>query len=295
MTALSWDAAADRRYENGVDHGVLYIPNTLGEYVNGYAWNGLVSVSEAPEGAESNKQYADNIEYLNLLSAEQFKATVEAFTYPTEFEQCDGSAGPEDGVLFGQQTRKSFGLSYRTKIGNALDPEAGYKIHIIYGCLAAPSEKAYNTVNDSPEAITFSWEVSTTGAPVGTIGGVDYKPTATVTIDSTKVDADALADLEEILYGSSGADPELPTPAQIAAIFAGTVVSATPTAPTYNASTDEMTIPSVTGIQYRNDVTNEVWAAGPHVITATQYVKAYALPGYRITTGEDRYWKITFS
>lgn len=295
MAQLTWDAAVDRRFENGVDHGVLYKPNSEGEYVNGYAWNGLISVSEAPEGAESNKQYADNIVYLNLLSAEEFKATVEAFTYPMEFEECDGLGSPEDGITFGQQPRKMFGLSYRTKVGNALNPEAGYKLHIIYNCLAAPSEKAYNTVNDSPEAVTFSWELSTTGMPVGTIGGTDFKPTATVTIDSTTVDADALATLEEMLYGTSGSDPELPTPAQIAALFAGTVVSATPTAPTYNAATDTMTIPSVTGIEYRNDATNEVYAPGPLVITENHLVKAYALSGYRIPSGVDRDWLITFS
>lgn len=290
MTALTWDAAVDRRYETGVDHGVLYIPNNNGEYVAGYAWNGLISVSEAPEGAESNKQYADNIEYLNLLSAEQFKATVEAYTYPTEFEQCDGLGSPEDGVTVGQQTRKAFGLSYRTKVGNALNADAGYKIHIIYGCLAAPSEKAFNTINDSPEALTFSWEISTSSVPVGTIGGVTYKPTATLVVDSTKVDADALADLEEILYGTSGSDPELPTPAAIVALFAGTVTTVTATTPTYVDATDTLTIPSVTGVEYRNDVTNEPFTAGPHVISADTLVKAYPLSGYRLTPGRDRTW-----
>lgn len=292
MTKLTWDAAADRRFENGVDHGVLYIPNNLGEYDDGVAWNGLVSVSEAPEGAESNYQYADNIQYLNLMSAELFKATIEAFTYPTEFEPFDGVASPQIGVAIGQQPRKSFGLSYRTKVGNALNAELGYKIHVVYGAFAAPSEKAYQTVNDSPEAITFSWELTTTPIPVGTIGGTDYKPTSTLVVDSTKVDAGALADLEELLYGTVGQDPQLPTPAQIIALFAGTVVDAIPTAPTYNSSTDTLTIPSVTGIQYRNDATQEVYTSGGHVIAADVLVKAYALPGYRIPPGNDVTWFI---
>lgn len=204
-------------------------------------------------------------------------------------------ASPEPGIVIGQQTRKGFGLSYRTKVGNALNPDLGYKIHLVWGLLASPSERAYNTVNDSPEAITFSWELSATPVPVGTIGGITYKPTATLVVDSTKVDADALADLVEILYGAPGADPELPSPAAVIAMFSGTITNATPTAPSYNAATDTMTIPSVTGIEYRNDATNEVFAPGPIVISSDRYVRAYALAGYRIPAGEDRYWKVTFS
>lgn len=222
MSVLNWDQTGERLYETGVDHGVLYIPNATGEYVNGYVWNGLVSVSESPTGAESTPQYADNIKYLNLVSAEEFSATVEAFTYPEEFGQCDGTASPAPGVLVGQQGRRSFGLSYRTLVGNDLEgTDYGYKLHLIYGANAAPSEKAYNTVNDSPEAITFSWELTTTPVGVGAVAGVDYKPTASMTINSADTDADALAELESILYGSEGAEPRMPLPAEVIALFAG--------------------------------------------------------------------------
>lgn len=213
MAKLTWDNQGERRYETGVDHGVLYIPDTTGKYSTGFAWNGLVSISESPSGAEANPQYADNIKYLNLISAEEFSATIEAFTYPDEFAQCDGTASPAVGLYIGQQRRQSFGLSYRTKVGTDLDADAGYKLHLIYGAMAAPTEKAYNTVNDSPEAITFSWEVSTT--PVEVPG---HKPSATLTIDSTKVDKTKLAALEELLYGGTKA-AALPTPAEVIALF----------------------------------------------------------------------------
>ena len=211
MAALVWDQTGEKIYETGVDHGVLYIPNALGVYANGYAWNGLTSVSESPSGAEPTAQYADNIKYLNLVSAEEFGATIEAFTYPDEFGQCDGSAAPVEGVLLGQQGRRSFGLAYRTLVGNDLEGvDFGYKLHLIYGATARPSEKAYNTVNDSPEAITFSWELSTT--PVSVTG---FKPTASITIDSTKTDAADLAALEEILYGAAATEPRLPMPDEV--------------------------------------------------------------------------------
>ena len=211
MAALVWDQTGEKIYETGVDHGVLYIPNALGVYANGYAWNGLTSVSESPSGAEPSAQYADNIKYLNLVSAEEFGATIEAFTYPDEFGQCDGSAAPVEGVFLGQQGRRSFGLAYRTLVGNDLEAtEYGYKLHLIYGATARPSEKAYNTVNDSPEAITFSWELSTT--PVSVTG---FKPTASITIDSTKTDAADLAALEEILYGAAATEPRLPMPDEV--------------------------------------------------------------------------------
>lgn len=215
MVAITWDDADKRTFETGVDHGVLYIPNETGAYLNGVAWNGLVSVTESPSGAEANPQYADNIKYLNLISAEEFGATIEAFTYPEEFGQFDGSAEVAPGIIIGQQVRKPFGLSYRTKVGNGLDSEAGYKLHLVYGALAKPTEKAYNTVNDSPEAITFSWELSTN--PVSVPG---YKPTALLTIDSTKVESADLIALETILYGSSSA-PKLPTPTEVFALFPG--------------------------------------------------------------------------
>lgn len=215
---LTWDEVGERVYETGIDHGVLYLPDITGVYNTGFPWNGLTAVTESPSGAESNKQYADNIVYLNLVSSEQFAATVEALTYPDEFAQCDGTVAPEPGVYLGQQARRTFGLSYRTRIGNDLTPNAGYKIHLVYGGLAAPSEKAYATVNESPEAVPFSWEVSTT--PVEVPG---YDPSATLVIDSTKVDAGALAELETILYGEDGAPgtaPRLPLPAEVIALFA---------------------------------------------------------------------------
>lgn len=210
MSKIVWDKAGEHYYETGVDHGVLY-PTQSGVYGAGVAWNGLTSVSETPSGAESNAQYADNIKYLNLISAEEFGATVEAFTYPDEFAVCDGSAEPVKGVMIGQQHRRPFGLSYRTLIGNDLEgTEYGYKLHLIYGATASPSERAYGTVNDSPEAITFSWEVTTT--PVEVSG---YKPTASLTVDSTKVSAVNMAMLEKILYGSDNSEPRLPMPDEV--------------------------------------------------------------------------------
>lgn len=229
MVALTWDKAGERVYETGVDHGVLYIPGADGVYNSGFAWNGLVSVSESPSGAEPSPQYADNIKYLNLMSAEEFGATIEAFTYPDEFAQCDGTASPVEGVFIGQQARKTFGLSYRTLVGNDLEGTAyGYKLHLIYGALAAPTEKAYNTVNDSPEAITFSWEVSTTPVEVGE----GFKPTASLTVDSTKVSAAAMKKLEDVLYGagSGSTAPKLPTPAEVITIIGPTAAGASTTA-----------------------------------------------------------------
>jgi hypothetical protein len=224
MTKLTWDKVGEREYETGVDHGVLYLPDGTGAYTKGYAWNGLTTVTESPSGAESNKQYADNIVYLNLLSAEEFGATIEAFTYPTEFEQCDGTASPEVGVSIGQQARTPFGLSYRTRLGNDLQGnDFGYKLHLVYGALAAPSEKAYTTVNDSPEALSFSWELSTTPVEVGVVDGKEYRPCSTLTVNSTLVDADALSDLEDVLYGATAAEAKLPLPAAVIAMFAGSV------------------------------------------------------------------------
>lgn len=293
MTQLTWDATGARRYETGVDRGVLYLPNNAGAYVNGYAWNGLVSVTESPSGAEPNKQYADNSVYVNLVSAEEFSATIEAFTYPDEFGQCDGTAALETGVLIGQQPRKTFGMAYRTKVGTDLDSEAGYKLHLVYGATAAPSERPYNTVNDSPEAITFSWEISTTPIAVGTIGGTAYKPTATMTIDSTKVDATALGQLEDFLYGTAGADPSLPTPAAVAALFSGTATSATPTEPTYNGTTHVITIPTVTGVTY---YINDEAVTGTVTLTSGQSVIVVARPnqGYVFPDVIDTDWLFTY-
>lgn len=216
MAVLTWDGVGDRIYETGVDHGVLYIPDVSGVYNDGVAWNGLVSVQETPSGAESNKTYADNIVYLNLISIELFGATIEAYTYPPEFNQFDGVVTPHPGVYVGQQARKTFGLSYRTRIGDDLEGDsAGYKLHLVYGCIATPSEKAYTTVNDSPEAITFSWEISTTPVPV-----TGQRPTSLITIDSTVVDPTNLAELETLLYGAVATEPALPTPDAVIALFA---------------------------------------------------------------------------
>lgn len=214
---ITWDQVGERYYETGVSKGVLY-PMDAGKYGKGVAWNGLTNVSESPEGAEATALYADNIKYLNLMSNEEFKATVEAYTYPDEFAECNGEKSLANGVNVGQQKRKAFGLSYQTKIGNDVDSDLGYKIHLVYNALAAPSEKSYATVNDSPEAITFSWELSTT--PVEVPG---MKPTALLTIDSTKVNAAKLVELEKILYGDETNEAKLPTPTEVAALFAGSV------------------------------------------------------------------------
>lgn len=215
MSKIVWDKTGERLYETGVKKAVLY-PQVSGAYPKGVAWNGITAINESPSGAEATPLYADDIKYLNLISTEEFAASIEAYTYPDEFAACDGSAALANGVMIGQQTRQAFGLSYVTTLGNDVDNNNyGYKLHIIYGALAAPSEKAYATINDSPEAITFSWEVSTT--PVEVTG---HKPTATVTIDSTKVDAGKLAELEAILYGSDDVEARLPLPDEIAELFA---------------------------------------------------------------------------
>ena len=214
MAKIEWDKTGERLYETGVKNGVLYVQEA-GAYPKGVAWNGLTAVTESPSGAEATPLYADDIKYLNLLSTEEFGATIEAYTYPDEFAACDGSAALADGVMIGQQARKTFGLCYRTTIGNDTEGnDHGYKLHIIYGALAAPSEKAYATINDSPEAITFSWEVTTT--PVNVTGA---KPTASITIDSTKADPTKLAALEKKLYGDTDTEATLPLPDEIKGIF----------------------------------------------------------------------------
>ena len=225
---LVWDKTGEHYYETGVKNGVLYPMSASGTYPKGVAWNGLTAITESPSGAEATALYADDIKYLNLMSNEEFGATVEAYTYPDEFAECDGSASLTEGVYIGQQARKTFGLCYRTTLGNdAKGNDYGYKLHIIYGAMASPSEKAYSTINDSPDAITFSWELSTTPVAVA-----NFKPTASLTIDSTKVDPEKLATLEEILYGKDGTgedhstgavDSRLPLPDEIANIMKGSV------------------------------------------------------------------------
>ena len=214
---LTWDNTGEKFYETGVDHCVLYLLGSSGGYDTGVAWNGITTITESPEGAEAEKQYADNIAYLTMISAEDFKFSIEAFTFPEEFGECDGTNSPSEGLYIGQQSRKPFGLSYRTKIGNDVDAQDhGYKLHLIYGAVAAPSEKAYATINDSPEAISFSWDCTTT--PVAVPG---MKPTAIITIDSTKVDPAKLTAFESTLYGADTTAPKLPLPADVISAFAG--------------------------------------------------------------------------
>lgn len=228
MAKLVWDATGEHLYETGVDHGVLYVVDETkqgdNKYGTGVVWNGLTTVSENPSGAEPTALWADNIKYLNLMSAEDFACTIEAYTYPEEFMECDGSAELADGVYIRQQKRKMFGFTYRTRIGNDVDnDDHGYKIHIVYACLASPSERSYATVNDSPEAITFSWEVNTTPVAIGKINGVSYRPTAYLEIDSTKIAKAKLDLIEDMLYGTDGqggSDPELPLPAEIVTLIA---------------------------------------------------------------------------
>ena len=215
MAKIVWDKIGERLYETGVKNGVLYVQDESGAYPNGVAWNGLTSISESPSGAEATPLYADDVKYLELMSAEEFGATIECYTYPDEFAACDGSAAVADGVMIGQQARKAFGLCYKTTVGNdVLGNDFGYKLHLIYGAKASPSEKAYSTINDSPEAITFSYEITTT--PVAVEG---FKPTSTIVIDSTKVDPAGLAALEAKLFGSENEEASLPLPDEVIAII----------------------------------------------------------------------------
>lgn len=288
MPRITWDNTGERLYETGVDHGVLYIPDGNGDYSDGVPWNGLTGVTESPSGAEATALYADNIKYLDLRSAEEFGATVEAFTFPDEFLQFDGVASPSPGVHVGQQGRSTFGLSYRTNIGNDVDgSDHGYKLHLIYGATAAPSEKAYATINDSPEAITFSWEVATT--PVA--AGGSLKPTAQLIIDSTKVDPTDLTTLEDLLYGESG-DPQLPSPEDVIAIFGAGLTSVDmgtfANQPSYNSGTHVVTLPSVTGVTW--SINGEEVSSGAQPALAvgeTAEVEAHANTGYVLAGDTD--------
>jgi hypothetical protein len=269
MPELVWDLVGERFYETGVDHGVLYIPDAGGVYSTGVAWNGLTTVTETPSGAEPNAQYADNIKYLNLISVEQFGGTLDAFTYPPEFAAFDGLGVPQPGVFVGQQPRKTFGLSYRTKVGNDLEGDAyGYKLHLVYGCIATPSEKAYNTINDSPEAIAFSWTISTT--PVLVTG---FKPTSLIVVDAKIVDPAALAELETELYGGAATEAKLPLPDEVIALFGGVSVASGATAGTPGTWTPSGANPpaSVAALQ-SSGVTatpTAAWATGEYVQTGT--------------------------
>jgi hypothetical protein len=287
MTTLTWDQVGERLYETGIDRGVLYQLDEDGTYIDGVPWNGLTTVTESPSGAESNKQYADNIVYVNLLSAEEFGGTIEAFTYPDEFGQNDGTVDPAPGVSLGRQGRRPFGLAYRSLKGNDTDgQDHGYKLHLVYGAQASPSEKAYATVNDSPEAIAFSWDFTTTP-----IGVANRRPVSLITIDSTKVDEDDLADLIDILWGTDTDDARLPDPTEVIALFTtgDTDVDLTVSAnqPAFNEGTGVITLPTVTGVQWRVGNANRAPGAQPALAEgASATVRARALPGYNLVGDE---------
>ncbi len=291
MAVLSWDNTGERLYRTGVDRGVLYIPNN-GIYDIGYAWNGLTAVTESPSGAEPTALYADNIKYLTLMSAEDYGITIEAYTFPVQFALCDGTAQTSAGVFVGQQPRKPFGFSWRTRLGNDVEgSDFGYEIHLVWGGLASPAERAFETINDTPDAITLSWEVSTT--PVSATG---YKPVASMTIDSTKVTAAALTQLENALYGTAGPSPRLPSPDEVIAMFTGSApTSVTPTAPTATAA-GVITIPTVTGVVYRRADTNAIVTGTVTISTIGQSLGIRALPlnsGYVFPDVAANYWSFT--
>lgn len=277
MTAIVWDVLEERFIEHGVDHGVLY-DYVDGAYVDGVAWNGLTAVTESPSGAEPNKQYADNIVYINLISAEEFSATIEAFMAPVQFDKHNGIYRSGNGVQYGQQRRSVFGFSWRSGKGTAVDEDAGYILHLAYGCQASPSEKNYSTKSDTPEPATFSWSLSTT--PVSVPG---RKPTAVLHIDTTdpSVDPANLADLEDILYGTEGVAPRLPLPAEVEAIMGAGVVTVTPDDPTFDTATDTITIPNDAGVVYT--INGVEVPAGPVVINTPTKVKAMPDEGHTFT------------
>ena len=282
MAKLVWDAVGTRTYETGVDHGVLYIPDGAGNYPVGVAWSGLTTVTESPSGAESNKQYADNMAYLDLYSAELFGGTIEALTTPPEFDQFDGLGKPSPGVAVGQQPRRPFGLCYRTLVGNdTLDTDYGYKLHLVYGVKVSPTERAYGTVNDSPEAIAFSWEFTTTAIPVP-----NFKPSALLVIDSTKEDPAKMAALEKELYGDTASSPNLPLPSWIISHFAGSMTVVVPLQPTFDDGSNELTIPVRTGVVYRIEGV-EVTQGSVIEITEPTVVSWSPAAGYVFPAGTD--------
>lgn len=290
MSVLTWDEVGERRFETGVDHGVLYVRASDGSYPQGVPWNGLTAVNEAPTGAEANAVYADNMKYLNLISAEEFEATIEAFTYPLEFEACDGSAEVAPGLTIGQQPRKTFGFAYRTLIGNDVEgTDLGEKIHLVYGALASPTEKARATVNDTPEATPFSWSVTTTPVPI-----TGFKPSAKLTINSLEVAPDRYKDLKDAIYGTVATEAHLPTPSEVMAILEDDRTVVTPTAPTFTPATNTITIPTVTGVTYSIDGTTV--SAGPTVITETTTVIAAPSGAlYRFPTDADTDWVFVYT
>jgi hypothetical protein len=289
VTTVVWDDTGNKKYETGVDHGVLFPLNAeTALYDTGFAWNGLTTVNEKPGGAAANPQFADNIKYLNLLSAETFAGTIQAFTYPDEFGACDGTDAPFPGVVVGQQSRQTFGLCYRTKVGNDVSADAGFKLHLVYGALAAPSEKDFATINDSPAAVQFSWDFDCTPVNV-----TNLQPTCLIVVDSTKVDSGALADLMDLLYGTSGTDPSLPFPDDVIALFSGTVTDITLTPATFNGA-HTVTIPTQTGVKYYVDGVEH--AAGTIALTSGQsiVVTARAQTGYVFNEPVDDEWLFTY-
>lgn len=289
MAVVVWDDTGNKKYETGVDHGVLFPLNpSTALYDTGFAWNGLTAVNEKPGGAAANPQFADNIKYLNLLSAETFAGTLLAFTYPDEFGACDGTNAPFDGVLVGQQTRQTFGLCYRTKVGNDVSADLGFKLHLVYGALASPSEKDYATVNDSPAAVQFSWDFNCTPVNVTALN-----PTCLIVVDSTKVDPTALGDLMDLLYGTSGTDPSLPSPDAVIALFSGTVNHITLTKATFDGA-HTITIPTQTGVTYYLD--GVAHSAGTVVLTSGQskVVSARPAPHYVFNKPVVDEWLFTY-
>lgn len=283
MTRITWAAPGQKKWKTGVDRGVLFLRDTGGVYNDGVAFPGLTGVTESPSGAESNKQYADNGVYANLKSAELFGATVEAFTYPPEFERCDGTADLAPGVKAGQQVRETFGFSYRVKLGDDLVGDAaGYEIHLIYGADAAPSEVAHATVNDSPELAAFSWEITTTGVEAASLD----RPTSHLTIVSTEVDAGDLTAFEDIIYGTVGADPRLPMPDEVESLFGTfTAVNMNLSAnqPTFVNSTGIVTLPAVTGVQWKVNGVNKAAGAQPAItVGQTSDIDATPLATYSL-------------
>lgn len=287
MTKLTWGDTGDRLFEAGVDHGVLF-PYGSGGYEKGVAWNGLTTVTRTPSGAEPTNLYADNKKYLTLRSAEEFGFTIEAYSSPVEFDQCDGSASPAPGVHIGQQGRRMFAFSWRSRVGNDVEgTDFGYKIHIAYGATASPSERSFETINDSPTAQTLSWEAATTAIEID-----GFKPTAILTIDSTTANAQALQSLEAILYGTAGQDARLPLPDEVVALFAGTGNVVTPTQPSFAAATGVITIPTVPGVQYIRADTNKPVTGNVTITKAgdTLGIKALPTAGNRFPEDADDYW-----
>lgn len=294
MTVLTWDDVGEHLYETGVDKGVLYTP-TAGVYDSGVAWNGLTKVSETPSGADATALYADNQQYLNLVSVEKFGGTIEAYTYPDEFGVCDGTVSPNPGLALAQQSRRPFGLSYRTRLGNDTEAVAhGYKLHLVYNALAAPSQKDYETINDSPTAITLSWNFTTTPVPV-----TGHDPLALLTIDSTQVGSAALTAIENALYGTGGSTARLPLPNEIITMVAtGAPTLVTPVSPTFVAGTGVITIPTVTGVRYRRADTNVIVPAGAMAALPTSgdelIIKAEPSTGaYAFHAMDDTDWSFT--